>query len=144
MSTSFAFRLSAAFVVLSLAAFTSEGRCVAQEARRPADVQASTRVYAATGRAALLLPHDPDEAFQVMKAALHEVRDDPDISEACRERLESRLEWALMCVGESGVFIKRLENERLVLQAEFRARREDLRFQIEELKLRLSSLLGPE
>jgi hypothetical protein len=160
MTTSVSFRLSAAFVVLSLSVLTSVGRCAGQEirrevdspavlrgaddARRPADLRAGTRVLSTSVRAALLLLRDPDDAYQLVKTVRDAIRADPDISESCRERLESRLEWVLSGEVRSGPFIKRLEYERLALTAAFRAHLDRLRFQIEQWKFRLGLLLGPE
>jgi hypothetical protein len=128
MTTSLSFRLSAACVLLILPVLTSGGRCFGQEARRPADLRAGKRVLAASVRAALVLLRDPDDAYALLKTVRDAIRDDPGISEPCRERLESRLEWALEGVVTSGRFIKELHYEGLAVKAEFRAQLARLRF----------------
>jgi hypothetical protein len=161
MTTAISFRLSmAAFVVLALPVLTSVGRCAGQEnrrevdrpsvlqqaveAQRTADQKATARVLHGCVRTALLLPFDPDEAFQHLKSVHEATRNDPDVSAVCRERLESQLEWALWGVLESGSIIKRLQNEWLATKAEFRANLEGWQFQLERWKVHLRLLLGTE
>jgi hypothetical protein len=155
MTPSIAFRLgAAALVVLTLPALHSAAvRCAGQEprpaegrpgalqraddARRAADRKACARVVAAEVRAALRLLPDPDDAFQLLKTALDEIRNDPDLSVPCRERLQSHLEQALLGVGEIGPFIKRLGYERLALKADFRQRLNLWRDRLERWKSQL-------
>jgi hypothetical protein len=161
MTTSLSFRLSAAaFVVLTLPVVTSVGRCAGQETRRgvdgpgvsqgaddaqwAADRRAGVQVLAAEVRAVPLVLIDPDEAYQLVKRVRDAIREDPGLSEPCRERLQSRLEWALYGVVECGTFVKQQQQEWLVLKAEFRARLDRGRCQLERWKLQLGSLLGTE
>jgi hypothetical protein len=158
--TSLSFRLgAAAFVLLSLAILPSAaGRCAGQElgrgldgsgelqrasdAQRDADGTASLRVLAAEVRAALLLLRDPDEAYALLKRVLDAIRDDPDLSQPCRERLESRLEWGLGGVVTGGFVVKRLQNEWRALKAILLASLDRWRFQLERAKVRLGVLPG--
>ena len=161
MPTSVPFRLGvAALVVLGLPALTSVSRCAGQEpggatdgpgllrkieeARRAAERRASARVLAGIARAPLLALRDPDDAYQLLQGIRDEVLEDADISEPCRRRLESRLEWALVGIVKSGTFLKRLECERLVRKAELRARLERLRFLIGKWNLGPGPSPGPE
>jgi hypothetical protein len=160
MTTSVAFRLSAAAFLLTLPVLTSVGRCAGQETRRgvdgpgvrqgaddaqrAAERRAGARVLAAATRAALLVLFDPDEAYQLVKDLRDEIRFDPGLSEACRERLESQLEWAFRGVWYSGSFVKQQQIEWLVIKAEFRARLDRWRCQLERGKRHLGLLLGTE
>src|SRR5437763_1664684 len=78
--------------------------------------------------AAILVLRDPDEAYDLMKRALDAVRAAPALSDPCRERLQSQLEWALRGVVKNGVAVKQLQVEWLDLQAEGRARAARWRF----------------
>src|SRR5262245_29747705 len=162
MTTSVSSRLSAAaFIVLTLPVLASGvGRCAGQdtgrgvegpdvrpgadEAQRAADRKAGGRVLAASVRAALIVLYDPDEAYQLLKTVRDETFEDPDLSEACRKRLESQLEWAFWGVWHSGVFIKEQQIEWLVVKAELRACLDRWRCQLERGKRQLALLLGTQ
>jgi hypothetical protein len=161
MTTSVPFRLgAAAFVVLTLPAVTSADRCVAQEAARradgpgllqgaddprsAADLRARVRVLVASVRAVPLLVRDPDEAHALLRKVLEAVREDPDLSESCRERLQAHLELAFWGVANGGIVVKRLGYEAITLKAELRARLDFWRFQLDRWKLRLGLLPGME
>jgi hypothetical protein len=138
MATLVYFRFTAiAFVVLALSVLTpAVGRCAGQKpgpgvagpavprgaevAKRAAEGRASAQVLAAQLRGMLLLVRDPDEAYAHLKGILDAIRTDPDLSEPCREKLQSRLEWAFWGVETAGPFIKDLETRWLALKAELR------------------------
>src|SRR5262245_60560488 len=112
-------RSAAALVLLTLPALPSVGRCAGQQTRREidrpavlrrtdeaqqaAERRAGARVFGGSVRAALVVLCDPDEAYQLLKTILDEIRDDPALSEAGRARLEARLEWSLWGVWKTGV-----------------------------------------
>jgi hypothetical protein len=101
-------------------------------------------VLDAQARAALLLLCTPDDAFQLLKSALHVIRDDPDLSEPDRMRLESRLEWSLWAVAESGGAIKRLQADWQARKGAFQARLTYLLHQLQQGQIPLGLLLGTE
>jgi hypothetical protein len=151
MTTSLSRRLGMG--VLTLLIWDPAGQCAGQETgkltgsdavQRTADRKAGTRVLPAEARALLLTARDPDEAYAGLKEALDAVRSDPVLSEAGRERLQGRLEWALSAVAESGRVTKQVGFELLALQAEYRAGLDRVRLRLEPWKARQSSLLGGE
>jgi hypothetical protein len=97
-------------------------------------------VFTAEARAALLVLRDPDDAYQLLKTALDAIRTDSDLSEPCRERLESHLEQALRGVVEIGPSIKGLHYEWLALKAAFRQRLDLWRDRLERWKSQLGLL----
>jgi hypothetical protein len=92
----------------------------ADVARRAADSMASARVFVAELRAGLLVVPDPDEAHSQLKVVLDDIREDPKLSEPCRERLESRLGSDLFAVETVGPAIKDLHAEWQALKADLR------------------------
>jgi hypothetical protein len=100
-------------------------------------------VLDAQARAALLLCA-PDDAFQLLKSALQAIRDDPDLTEPCRMRLESRLEWSLWAVAESGVVIKQMQADWQARKGAFQARLNYLLHQLKQGQIPLGLLLGAE
>ena len=143
--------LAAAFMVLTLPPLTPVvSRCAGQEtgggvdglgrpraardARRVADREATARVLVTEVRAWLLVLGNPDEAYDLLKGVHQAIRNDPALSDSCRERLQSRLEGALQGVAECGGFVKRLDN---ALRNSYRARLAGWRFQLERWRTRL-------
>jgi hypothetical protein len=140
MNTVVSFKLCAvAFVVLALPVLTpAAGCCVAQQpsaevaapavapgdqaVRRGGDLTGSARVLVADLRAAVLLVRDPDEAYARLKEAMDATRNDPKLSEPCREILESHLESVLWGVSKAGFSIKQLDYEWAALKADLRIR----------------------
>jgi hypothetical protein len=139
MTNSIPFRLKTALVVLALPLLLAgAGRCADLDTRkeedrlsvlekvaiaqRAADRKGVTLVQAGEVRAALLLVHDPDEAYQHLKKTLDAIRSDPDLSTRCREGLQTRLEWACWALVEAGRFVKEQQFELMSLRADFRSR----------------------
>jgi hypothetical protein len=92
----------------------------AEGARRAADWRASARVFVAEVHARLLVVPDPDEAYSHLKTALDKIRDDPTLSERCRERLESRLQSDIEGVAAAGRVVKDLEVQWRALKGDLR------------------------
>lgn len=118
-------RTAAAFLVTGLVLTSAAGRCDGQEsaprpdkpdllqaacrARQAAEREAGRRVRAACVRAAFVTPLAPEEALELLKRARDQVHDNPDLSEACRERLTGQLECFLWGVLECGIVVKGVE-----------------------------------
>src|SRR5262249_55798760 len=94
------------------------------------DQRATQQVQESIRQADRLLRTDPDSAMEILRRNLDNVRNNPDLSDATRQALESRLDRSLRQNEQEGRRIRQEINERLQILA----RQQEL-LRLEQIKL---------
>ena len=95
-------------------------------------------------RAWALVLRDPYKAYTLLKDVRDAIREDPDLSEPCRESLQASLERALWDVIERGTWVKEWQAEQLMFRRELRARVSAWQFEVRRAWAQLGFSRGPE